>query len=244
MSVSVEINVGSHGSKIAKGSSELLAQLFEAAGLNGKVVVRCGAQQVGGPKQQGVRGATIKPAGKSPRTVVVTIQPGDNGSRREFLLDVPNGMEVDTFIGRFNVFVSNYEEVSEPSHSDKVKTVGEIKSRLQQLRDEMAGLPATFAEQEKVLAEREADLVKRERALAAERRKLEEDRAGLKQDIGRLNARRRQLEEDIGMAEMELEDAEVSIAEQARGQLEALATSTGMSLDQLLALAQRNGRKA
>ncbi len=250
MSVSVEINVGGHGgSQVAKGSEKLLEQLFDGVELSGKIVVRAGQQVTGGPDLGGVQGARIKPAGnRSPRTIVITIQPGDNGTRREFLMDVPNGTDIEDFMRRFRNFVQAYSsapgDIDEQAGPGAARTVAEIQADLDRLRAEQAGLPATFVEQERVLAQREDEITKREKQTAEDRRKLELDRAGLKQEIGRLNARRRQLEEDIGLTEMELEDAEKVIAQQARGQLEALAASTGMSLDQLLALAQRNGHKS
>lgn len=245
MSVSVEMNHGSHGSRVARGSDKLLEKLFEGMGLSGRFVVRVGQQTAGGPDLNGIQGAKIRLAGsRSPRTVIFTIQPGDNGTRREFMLDVPSGTEVSTFISRFSEFVENHQEVpdSTSSNSEETRTVVEIRAHLQQLRAEQERLPTTFTDQERALEQRENEIVQRERKLAEERRKLAEERAELKQEMGRLNTRRRQLEEAIGMAEMELEDAEQAIVAQARRQLEVLAASTGMSLDQLLLLAQHNGR--
>lgn len=107
MSVSVKIDRGSHSSQIASGSEALLATLLSGAGLEGNLTVRAGQQVAGGPNLSGVKGARIKiKGGTSPRTVIVTIQPGDNGSRRDYLLDVPNGTDVDAFVRRLRAFVS------------------------------------------------------------------------------------------------------------------------------------------
>lgn len=244
MSVSVKIDRGSHGSQIAPGSEALLATLLTGAGLKGNLTVRAGPQVAGGPNMAGVIGAKIRiKGGTSPRTVIFTIQPGDNGSRRDYLLDVPNGTDVDAFVSKFRDFTNKDEPTCEDGGAETTRTIAEIRAEIERLSDRLNNLPASFVDQERALSQREAEILQREKQLAEDRRKLEQERAALKQEVGRTGTLRRELEGAKTYAEMELDDAEKELASRARVQLEALATASGMTVGELILLAQRGGAK-
>lgn len=229
MSVSVELKQGKHGSIISDGSKELLEELLEKAGLKGDYQVTAGAQVQGTPHHQGLKNIAIKP-GVGPNTIVITAQPGNNATRREFRIDVPAGERDKTMAA-----LTQATQTVETDEMCEGRTVGEIKADIRRKKGELSNFP-TFNAQEDALAQRDAEIQQRQRELDADRRKLEADRGALRLEITNLQTRRRALEADIEFLDLELEEANKKLGDQARAKAEAAAESMGLTYDEFVAL--------
>lgn len=234
MGVKVELKNGGHGSVVADGSAELLGELFAAAGLEGPMKVQIGQLVRGNHHQQGLANIGIKP-GPGNNTIILTVQPGDNGTRREFRMDVP-ASERDQMINVLRGATTT--EDAKPLEVGGGRSVATIKADIARVQVELAGFPS-FDEQERTIAQREAGIRERQVKLDEERRKLDEERTALRQEIAHVQTRRRTKEDDLQYLELELEDATKKLAAEAKEQLAAVAAGMGLTVDEFLNLTSR-----
>lgn len=235
MNVKVEMKNGGHGSVVADGSAELLGELFSAAGLNGLIKVQIGQLVRGNHHQRGLANIAVKP-GHGNNTIILTVQPGDNGTRREFRMDVP-ASERDKMINALRG-ATTAEEVKPVEVGDGARAVPVIKADISRVQAELAGFPQ-FEERERAMSQREAQIRERQIKIDEERRKLDEERVALRLEFTQAQTRRRGLEEDLEYLEIELEEATKKLAVDARTQVEEIARGMGLTYNEFLTLASR-----
>ena len=92
--VQVKVKVPSdHTMTIPKGTEELVAHLFEAAGLRGKFTLHLGKLGTGSSHTKGI---SVRPRNDQ-RVIMLRVQPGDNATNRMLKYMVPDGTDPEVF---------------------------------------------------------------------------------------------------------------------------------------------------
>lgn len=92
--VQVKVKVPSdHTMTIPKGTEELVAQLFGAAGLQGKFTLHLGKLGTGSSHTKGI---SVRPRNDQ-RVIMLRVQPGDNATNRMLKYMVPDGTDPEVF---------------------------------------------------------------------------------------------------------------------------------------------------